>query len=375
MAPPDVKTTQIYRGAVAFILLQLAGLAIVGFNPSLVNYLPNRTYLTSETAPPPQNPRLQECLEDYLDGYYAENETGIRSEIDRIRAVDLSALPQDRREELVESFATAQATFDNMAAIRAAEAEVDGFKDGYRPLHRQVRAIETRLRAIDTRIDDATQRMNLERRIGATPEQLAELEADIDSIVAERDALAATIPAQWEAERDRFLALADAEGDARNRYRRAVDDAYEPVRELQVQLGQAEGLAGIAPRLEALRAVVDSASPDDATEAFKEAERLFSDFDDVSDVRSGFANVRREFRNGEPDRAAAADALDQALAGYREEVSWRQAASASLAAPLARYEEVLRQSIGIRAQSRLTVPQAEAIASCRSRHEDISLYF
>ena len=39
VAPPSVKTLEIYRGVVPFILLQLAALGIVGFYPSLVNYL------------------------------------------------------------------------------------------------------------------------------------------------------------------------------------------------------------------------------------------------------------------------------------------------------------------------------------------------
>ena len=51
VAPPSVRTLQMYRGAVAFIVLQLAGLAIAGYFPALVNYLPNRIYLTSDTAP------------------------------------------------------------------------------------------------------------------------------------------------------------------------------------------------------------------------------------------------------------------------------------------------------------------------------------
>ena len=66
VAPPSVKTLQIYKGAVAFIGLQLLGLAIAGAYPSLVNYLPNKTHLTSETAPPPSNPKLQQCLENYI---------------------------------------------------------------------------------------------------------------------------------------------------------------------------------------------------------------------------------------------------------------------------------------------------------------------
>ena len=75
VAPSSVSTIQIWKGAVAFIFLQLVGLSIVGYYPKLVNYLPNRTYLTSEVAPPPMNPRLQECVQEYKFNLYDLNET------------------------------------------------------------------------------------------------------------------------------------------------------------------------------------------------------------------------------------------------------------------------------------------------------------
>ena len=68
VAPAVVKTISMYQGVVAFIGLQLLALVIVGLTPSLVNYLPNRISLTSDTAPPPVNPRLQYCMERYVFG-------------------------------------------------------------------------------------------------------------------------------------------------------------------------------------------------------------------------------------------------------------------------------------------------------------------
>ena len=62
VSPPEVQTTQIYRGAVAFIGLQIIGIMIAASYPPIVNYLPNRTYLTSDTAPPPVNPKIQQCF-------------------------------------------------------------------------------------------------------------------------------------------------------------------------------------------------------------------------------------------------------------------------------------------------------------------------
>ena len=97
VAPPSVSTIQIWKGAIAFIFLQLVGLAIVGYYPSLVNYLPNRTYLTSEVAPPPMNPRLQECIQEYKFDLYDLNEAKIKQSINDISSLDINYLPKEKQ--------------------------------------------------------------------------------------------------------------------------------------------------------------------------------------------------------------------------------------------------------------------------------------
>ncbi len=79
VAPKYVTTLNIWKGVVPFIILQLIGLGIVGFYPSLVNYLPARTYLTSDVAPPPMNPKLQHCLQEYKFEIYNNDEQKITS--------------------------------------------------------------------------------------------------------------------------------------------------------------------------------------------------------------------------------------------------------------------------------------------------------
>ncbi|MEM6440222.1 MAG: TRAP transporter large permease subunit [Pseudomonadota bacterium] len=107
VAPPAVKTTDMYKGVVAFISLQLAALVIVGLFPPLVNYLPNRTSLLSETAPPPRNPRIQQCLESYVYGELQANGPRIASAIEDARGLDLSYLPEALAEDLADGFAAA----------------------------------------------------------------------------------------------------------------------------------------------------------------------------------------------------------------------------------------------------------------------------
>ena len=44
VAPPEVKTLDIYRGVVPFIGLQLLAVALIWFIPSLATWLPNLLY-------------------------------------------------------------------------------------------------------------------------------------------------------------------------------------------------------------------------------------------------------------------------------------------------------------------------------------------
>ena len=130
VAPAVVKTLEIYRGAAAFIVLQLIGLAVAATFPSLVNYLPNRVYLGSETSPPPMNPKLQHCLEGYVFAYYDRNGDELRTHIDRAAAMDAGFLPDGIRQKYVGSFELARAGIDGAQAVRDADAATQGVSAG-----------------------------------------------------------------------------------------------------------------------------------------------------------------------------------------------------------------------------------------------------
>ena len=63
VAPKFITTLNIWKGVVHFIVFKLVGLGILCFYPTLVNYFPARTYLTSHVAPPPMILN-QCCLQD-----------------------------------------------------------------------------------------------------------------------------------------------------------------------------------------------------------------------------------------------------------------------------------------------------------------------
>ena len=189
VAPPSVRTLQIYRGAVAFIVLQLAGLAIAGYFPALVNYLPNRIYLTSETAPPPMNPRLQRCIEDRVFTIYDERGGELLAGAERVRGLDLSVLPEDWRGRLDEHFEQVGATFALVDEARRAEAERAAYEPAYRPLHREVRNLEKALRKLDGELRELDKRRTLLERSGGSDADIQEVGQRIAAKEAERGAI------------------------------------------------------------------------------------------------------------------------------------------------------------------------------------------
>ena len=152
VAPKTVSTIQIWRGAIAFIVLQLIGLGIVGYYPPLVNYLPYRTYLTSEVSPPPKNPRLQECIQEYKFELYENNGDVIKSNINEISSFDISYLPESNKEFLESTFINAILTFELVDNLKKTQSVLDEYKKDYRSLHLSVRKIQKRQFKIDKKI-------------------------------------------------------------------------------------------------------------------------------------------------------------------------------------------------------------------------------
>ncbi len=375
VAPPTVKTTAIYKGAVAFIVLQLVGLAIVGYSPGLVNYMPARTYLTSETAPPPVNPKLQYCLEEQVFREYDERETEILDSLAVIGETDLGALPEIWRNSLTNSFALAQNTFALVNNVREAGADVDAFVPGYKPLHNEVRQIHIRIRSIDDRLKTLQdEHRQWSRNADAKPARLKSIESEINELEREREMLENRLPPDWQAENKKYKDLAKAEKSARVQYRRNSDAAYEPLQQLLRLLDQKARLASTQPAIRNLASAIENESARIAIKTIQSVESRLGDFDGVSGIKSQLSKSRRALKGDNPNIESAKQHQAQALSLLAQELEWRDQASSLLPA-LQDYDNTIKNSIGARLQPRFTKARAKQIAACRSVHRDVSLHF
>ncbi len=376
VAPAVVKTIQMYRGVVVFILLQLLVLGIVAANPRLVNYLPTRISLLSETAPPPLNPKLQPCLEARVMREYERDGAAIRQAIATARGLDLGPLPKSLRREVEAALEKADQTFPLVEKIKQADAAVEARTDAYRPLHVEVRTLQQQAHRIGEEIKLVERRLGpLGRSAEADASRQAGLRARIAELEAERKAVLAQVPPQWEKEHKAFRALQKEELNARRVYRRNVDEAYTPIEEAVQIIAAADALAALEGDLAALRARIAQSPAAEGVDRIAKLAKKIGNIQGAKEIRAELMNARRALRAKEPDKLKADESMAKAQAVFKDELAWRQGAKTVLLPALEAYRAAIRDTIGIRQQSRLTREQALDLAHCTSAHQDISLYF
>jgi len=375
VAPPSVTTIQMYKGVIPFISLQLIALVIVGLTPQMVNYLPYRVSLTSETAPPPRNPGISACVERHLFRVYAEEGDAIRAAIAKARQLDISMLPDEMRGDLKSSFDKAEKTFGLVAKTKEADKVADAYAVKYRPLHVQVRELQRQAHRLKE--EAKVLRTAINRLPGdAKPERKAKMEARLAEIEAEIKSYLSRIPENWKSEHAAFVKLQKAETLARRLYERNVDGAYEPVAEVTKVINAADRLAALEPGIAALEQTIAQATDmEKAMDAINAVEKKVREVPGSREVEKPLADARRALRGDSPDKEKALKALVSAKQVFAAEVAWRKKALTDLAPSLTAYELAIRMNIGLRQQPKLSEEQALEVAACQANPRDLTLFF
>ena len=368
-----VTTLNIWKGVVPFIILQLIGLGIVGFYPSLVNYLPARTYLTSAVAPPPMNPKLQYCLQEYKFAIYNNNENEIKNAINNFQNLVPSNLPVDKLDIFEEHFDNALGTFAIVKKLQKTEEEYNLFAEEYRDLHFSVRKKQKKIRKIEDKIkktkseirnlnkDDASSKNKLELKIENYKLEIAELKNQI--------------PETWTSRNKEFETLHKAKNTRTKRYRKNVDEAYDNLDQIALFINDHEKLKNLSAEIKDLKYSINNK---DYENSISIIDNLFEKLSEISGTEE-FANKLDDLitviDNDEVDEQKLILASSDTFTLFDQEVSWREDANKNLLPELIKYNEVIKHNIGLRLQSRLTKEQAKFVARCNSVHRDISLNF
>ncbi|MEX0693075.1 MAG: TRAP transporter large permease subunit [Rhodospirillales bacterium] len=376
VAPKIVKTISMYKGVIPFIALQLIGLTIVGLYPPLVNYLPTRIYLTSDNAPPPQNPRLQSCLQESLFPVYDARKDELMGAISEVRGLNMSSLPDNLQSTLKKAVDDAAETFDHVARVRTAEQALSDYIPTYKPLHADARKIRLSLETHIRDIRKIQDKIDAQRYVKEPdPALVEELNAEMALLVREKEELEKQTPEGWDEARKKYRDLEKARTNAERQYQRNVDEAYEHLPKIIATIDSVDQLARMKDQITGLKDVINDNPPEKAMDMVETVEKQVAVIPGALSVKTPISRARRKLRGDKPDPAAALKELEKAFEAFDMEIAWRTQAKAELLPGLEKYDATIATTIGLRLQEALPRELAKQIATCMAAHRDISLSF
>ncbi len=371
VASKAVKTIEMYKGVVPFIGLQLIGLTIVGFNPGLVNYLPTKIFLSSETAPPPKNPRLQMCLENYLFNFYDENETEFVDKLTLVRDLNYSSMPESMQKNLEKSFKNAESIFEMKNEIISAKEQMTIASVTYKPIHTEVRTIERKIRQNQNQI----KALKLEFRAIDDPIKKAAIKEDIiafDKKITDQQSL---IPQTWKKINKDFKVITTRLNRARMQFRRKSDQAYSEVK-MVIQAVEAEpALSKVAEDLLLISSKMKDNSPEKTVLEIKNAYSQLNKIPGANKAAKSLSKARRAIDGKKRDFDKALKNIDDTLAIIKFEADWRKKIKLGPYKELVSFQKYTQNNLGLREQERLTPEQVDIITPCLAKHRNISLQF
>jgi len=161
----------------------------------------------------------------------------------------------------------------------------------------------------------------------------------------------------------------------RMKYRRNVDEAYEPIKTINGILKDTDALRNQRNKIESIGQIIMQKESDGAMKQIKLIEKELGNIEGSSSIKSKISKARRALKGKNPNREKANKFWKEALTIFDKEMQWRQKALSELIQPLDAYDTLIKDSIGLRSQKKLGLEQAKSIAVCKSSHQDISLNF
>ena len=373
VAPKIIQTLDIWKGVVPFIALQLIGLGIVGFYPSLVNYLPNRVYLTSNVAPPPMNPKLQYCLQEYKFANFETNGDQIKTSINEFDDIILANLPADKLSYFQRHVDNSKYSFELVDEVKSAQSIYDDYAVDYRDLHFKTRKKQKKIIKLNKKIDKFKAEIrNLDDEDVSDKNKILQ---KIENVKLEIEEIQNTIPQEWKAKNDEFNKINKAKNLAVKKYKKTVDNAYEDLLLIKEFINHGEKFEELSQDMKLLKSKIDNRGYIDAIEfidnIFEKVGEI-SGSDEFADKLDYLITLMDE---DEVDFEKLQTSANDTYVLFQQEIDWRKNFKKKHMDKINAHDKIISETIGLRLQSKLTKEQAIYVSRCNSIHRDISLNF
>ena len=373
VASKAVKTLDMYKGVIPFIALQLLALAIVGIYPTLVNYLPNRVSYLSENSPPPRNPKLQICIENYLkENYFNDNNEVIKA-IENFKNQDLSSLDNKYKNIISSSLTDIDQALNSLK--EAYEIKEDIFKksEDYLPILNKVRGIQRVNLQLKKELEE--KQIIFERTDQLDTKAIKNIENDIDTIRSEINANNDSIPKNWNSVNKSFKIIVKSEQKNRNDFRRLADNSYEKLATFSILLSSIDKFNKFNDNFIDLKSRLGQQDKLILSEQVKSLSKKIGELPDNRKITSNLNKVRRELKKKKVKMEKINKLFDKSYSEYLKKLKSLNKIEPSVLLNLNKFINSIKNNVGIRQQTKLNRDLALYVAKCNADHRDLSIYF
>jgi tripartite ATP-independent transporter DctM subunit len=370
VAPKSIKTTEIWKGASVFIILQLVGLGVVGYFPQLVNYLPLRSYLTSEVSPPPINSKIQECLFDYKYEKYIDKKELILSKTQKITQNNLDLIDPFYKKKIHDLVDQINLIFKIIEDLKKSENNFNKFSEKYKSLHTNVRKIEKKIIKSNLEIEKLNKDLRIEENFN-TRQKIEDKIIEINEYI---EINKKNIPEKWIDENKKFKNILLEHNKLKLRYNKNVDSSYINLTKYIMIFEEADNLKDLLNNFDILLSKINNNS-DKISEEIKSFEKKLNSFGEINEVTKYLSKARKKLKKNFDKKNEAVNLVKEAKLLFINQINWRERGKNLFLEIFKDLEKISKNNFGLRKQEKLSKEQALFVASCRAKHKDISLNF
>ena len=374
VASKAVSTISMYKGVIPFISLQIFALIIVGYAETIVNYLPTRLSLLGNSAPPPVNPKLQSCMEDYVHNRLKIISPQINSLSENIRNLDSSFMSKKTQNKLTKSLQNINNASLLLPAVYETNEKVNLLAVTYKPIRDDVRFVELKIDKAKNEIKELKSLLQTldkntdSKKYEKVSSKIKEEEVLIKNLISEK-------PSNWNETYKKFNTVLKEEASLKMKYRRSADKGYEDLRDFVLDIEDVAKLQQLKNQFVSLSNLKVETQTDEALLLVQKIQEELKSINGTYSITESLSKLKKELERKTQKIDRIENNLKKSLSAFDLETSWREKAKESHLASLSSLEVLIRGNIGLRRQPQIPEEQAKEILYCQTFHKDLSLYF
>jgi hypothetical protein len=280
--------------------------------------LPLRSYYSSEVAPPPINPKLQECLFDYTYNKYELSFSETNNLITKINSYNLNFFPETQSKKFSEMISGIESSKNLIDEIKISEEQFNDYTINYKSLHTKVRRIEKEIYKKINKIE----KIKKEIRLETEPAEIEKLNSEILEYQDEIEKIKLTIPSNWKIENSKFNNILNLYNKTKLKYNKTVDSSYNELIEFIEIFQNLEQLDLIKDSFDEIFNKIEKEDIN-ISDQLKEFEKKFNKFNQVSNIKKPIKNARKLLKKNYEKKSEALELIMESKLIYEKEISWR----------------------------------------------------